>query len=98
MYTQSRNGSPLVRFKVYLLRRRGRRLPWRVVQNGPSYVGDLRTHSVDIGGERYTAASLHPDRQPDGAAVRPRALRAGADRLQRARLQAARVRAGGTGR
>jgi len=53
-----------VRFKVYLLRRRGRRLPWREVQNGPSFVGDLRTHSVDHGGERYNVASLHPIGSP----------------------------------
>jgi hypothetical protein len=49
-----------VKFKVYLLRKRGRRLPWREVQNGPAYVGDLITHSVDVSGERYKVLGLRP--------------------------------------
>jgi len=49
-----------LRFKVFLLRRRGRRLPWREVQNGPAYVGDLITHAVDVKGERYQVATLRP--------------------------------------
>ena len=49
---------PRVRFKVYQLRRRGRRLPWRSVVNGPSFVGDLRTHVIVRGGP-YTVMSLH---------------------------------------
>lgn len=32
-----------MRFKVYLLRHRGRRLPWRDVKNGKSYTGSLVT-------------------------------------------------------
>src|SRR5687767_9321495 len=51
---------PAVKFKVYLLRRRGRRLAWRDVQNGPRHVGELVTHAVDIGNERYTVATLRP--------------------------------------
>lgn len=47
-----------MRFRVYQLRRRGRRLPWRVVVNGPSHVGDLRTHVIIRGGP-YTVMSLH---------------------------------------
>jgi hypothetical protein len=47
-----------VKFRVFLLRRRGRRLPWRDVQNGPSYVGELLTHSVEVAGERYEVATL----------------------------------------
>jgi hypothetical protein len=49
-----------VRFKVYLLRQRGRRLPWRSVVNGPRHVGDLVTHTVDIAGQRYSVATLRP--------------------------------------
>jgi hypothetical protein len=30
-----------MRFKVFLLRHRGRRLSWREVHNGPSFVGHL---------------------------------------------------------
>ena len=50
-----------MRFKVYLLRRRGRRLPWRDVQNGPHHVGQLVSHAVDIGAERYIVLALRPD-------------------------------------
>jgi hypothetical protein len=47
-----------MRFKVYLMRRRGRRLLWREVVNGPAYIGDLRTHAVDRGNERFQVARL----------------------------------------
>lgn len=32
--------------KVRPLRYRGRRLPWREVENGPAYVGELTTYSM----------------------------------------------------
>ena len=47
-----------MRFKVYLLRRRGRLLLWREVVNGPSFVGDLSTHEVTRGKQRYMVATL----------------------------------------
>jgi len=47
-----------VQFKVFQLRRRGRRLPWRDVLNGPAYVGELLSHVVDRGGERYNVICL----------------------------------------
>lgn len=49
-----------MRFKVRLLRRVGRRLAWRDVLNGAHHVGELVTHVIDIGGERYTVLSLRP--------------------------------------
>lgn len=49
-----------VKFKVFLLRRRGQRLPWRDVQNGPRCVGDLISHSIDVSGERYQVLTLRP--------------------------------------
>src|ERR1044071_542533 len=52
--------SPM-RFKVYPLRYRGRRLTWREVINGPSYLGDLVTHEVSAGEERFLVASLLPE-------------------------------------
>jgi hypothetical protein len=57
-----------VRFKVYLLRRRGRRLPWRQVMEGPFFVGELISHSVEAGGERYKMLTLRP---PDPMAPSP---------------------------
>lgn len=40
------------------MRQRGRRLPWREVINGPTYVGDLRSLTVEHAGERYNVLSL----------------------------------------
>jgi hypothetical protein len=49
-----------VRFKVYLLRRRGRRLSRREVFNGPGYIGALITHVEEHNGEQYSVLSLQP--------------------------------------
>jgi hypothetical protein len=53
-----------MRFKVYLLRRGGRRLDWRDVVNGPAHVGELITHILTSGGRQYSAASLRPIAAP----------------------------------
>jgi hypothetical protein len=47
-----------MRCRVYPLRRRGRRLPWREVQNGPVFEGDLSTHYLSQANERYFVAQL----------------------------------------
>jgi hypothetical protein len=47
-------------FKVYLLRHRGRRLPWRDVKNGRTYAGTLVTHVLEHKGERYNVLKLQP--------------------------------------
>jgi hypothetical protein len=47
-----------MRCRVYPLRRRGRRLPWREVCNGPSFQGDLRTHYLSLKDDRYFVATL----------------------------------------
>jgi hypothetical protein len=44
--------------RVYPLRRRGRRLPWREVCNGPSFEGDLSTYYLSLPGGRYFVAKL----------------------------------------
>lgn len=49
-----------VRFKIYLLRHRGRRLPWRDVKNGKTYVGTLTTRVLEHNGERYSALEVLP--------------------------------------
>ena len=46
------------RCRVYLLRRRGRRLPWREVQNSPVFEGELRTSYLSLDNARYFVASL----------------------------------------
>jgi hypothetical protein len=50
-----------MRFKIYLLRSRGRRLSWQQARNGPSYVGRLVTHLEQHGGEQYKVTTLQPD-------------------------------------
>jgi hypothetical protein len=50
-----------MRFKVYLLRYRGRRLPWRQVSNGPKLIGDLISEQVTIGEERYNVITLRAE-------------------------------------
>ena len=47
-----------MRCRVYLLRRRGRRLPWREVADGPSFEGDLRTYYLTLANARYFVAQL----------------------------------------
>ena len=44
--------------RVYLLRRRGSRLPWREIVNGTAYDGELRTHYLTLASARYFVASL----------------------------------------
>ena len=47
-----------MRCRVYPLRRRGRRLPWREVSNAPRFEGDLSTYYLTLKGERYFVAKL----------------------------------------
>lgn len=42
------------------MRREGHRLPWREVRNSQSHVGDLISHTVEAGGERYRVLTLRP--------------------------------------
>jgi hypothetical protein len=56
--------SQLVQFKVYLLRNGGRRRAWRSVINGPSYIGDLRSRTLQRGGGRYHVLELFQPQAP----------------------------------
>jgi hypothetical protein len=47
-----------MRFRVYPLRRRGRRLPRREVSNSPSFEGELSTYYLSLPGGRYFVAKL----------------------------------------
>ena len=44
--------------RVYLLRRRGSRRPWREIVNGTAHEGELRTHYLTLESARYFVASL----------------------------------------
>ena len=55
-----------MRFKVYLLRSRGRRRPWRDVKNGRAYTGTLVSHLETHKGEQYSVLQLE-QRDPKGA-------------------------------
>ena len=47
-----------MRFKVYPLRYRGHRLAWRDAISGSAHVGDLVSHEVVLGEERFTVLTL----------------------------------------
>ena len=47
-----------MRFKVYLLRQRGRRRPWRDVKNGRAYTGTLVSHVEQHKGRQYSVLQL----------------------------------------
>jgi len=49
-----------VRFRVYLLRHRGRRLPWRDVKNSKGYTGTLSSFLEHRNGEQYSVLELRP--------------------------------------
>jgi hypothetical protein len=49
-----------MRFKIYLLRHRGRRRAWRDVKNGRFYTGTLVSQMEPHNGEQYSALHLHP--------------------------------------
>ena len=49
-----------MRFKVYLLRCRGRRLPWSEVKNGRIYTGVLVTRIHQRNGDPYRVLELEP--------------------------------------
>lgn len=55
-----------MRFKVYLLRYRGRRRPWREVINGEAFVGDLCTYYVHAREGRFLVAGLISDNKIQG--------------------------------
>jgi hypothetical protein len=50
-----------MRFKVHLLRYRGRRLAWRDVINGPAHVGDLVSEHVTLAEEHFNLVTLRCD-------------------------------------
>jgi hypothetical protein len=58
-------------FKVYPMRRKGRRLQWKEIDNGPSYVGDLRSHLIYVGTEPYSVITLFNDARPANSQLLP---------------------------
>ena len=44
--------------RVLLMRSRGRRLPWRDIQNRPAHEGELGTHYLTLEDQRYFVATL----------------------------------------
>jgi hypothetical protein len=47
-----------MKVRVYPMRSKGRRLPWREIQNGPSYVGTLTSFTTRYGEGTYNAIAL----------------------------------------
>ena len=58
-----------MQFRVRLLRYRGQSLPWQEVVNGPSFVGDLRTHLINCRGGQFRVATLFSDAPIEGSIV-----------------------------
>src|SRR5437879_1273634 len=47
-----------MKVRVYPMRVKGRRLPWREIENGPSYVGALISYTTRHGESTYSAVAL----------------------------------------
>jgi hypothetical protein len=60
-----------MKFKVYPMREKGRRLEWRDVKNGPSYVGDLRYQEIRLGDNAHRVATLFTGNKPDAKNILP---------------------------
>ena len=84
-----------MRCRVYPLHRRGKRLPWREVQNSPVFEGELRTHYLAFAVFRYFVASLV---RPGDALCQPILPSCGSRPSQRWRLGAGPARVWARGR
>ena len=60
-----------MRFKVFKLRRKGHRLPWRDMINGPFHIGDLQSHVIDHRGQRYNVITLQSIEAPIEGSLLP---------------------------
>ena len=60
-----------MQFKVYPLRRRGRRISWREVRNSPPYSGDLITHIREVNRELIVVATLMNAEAPATSTLLP---------------------------
>jgi hypothetical protein len=47
-----------MKVRVYPMRQRGRRLPWREIENGPSFVGGLISYTTKHGENSYSVLAL----------------------------------------
>ena len=47
-----------MKVRVYPMRQRGRRLPWRDIENGPSFVGTLLSYRIKHGEQDFEAVTL----------------------------------------
>jgi len=47
-----------MQFRVFPMRKRGRRLPWREIENRPSFVGTLQSYRIKHGEQDFNAISL----------------------------------------
>src|SRR5690349_7463923 len=55
-----------MQFRVYPMRKRGRRLPWREIENGPSFIGTLQSYRVKQGEQDFEAISLQVGSPAEG--------------------------------
>ena len=55
-----------MKVRVYPMRRRGRRLSWREIENGPSFVGTLQSYRMKHGEQAFEAVSLQTGSPAEG--------------------------------
>jgi len=55
-----------MKVRVYPMRKRGRHLSWREIENGPSFVGTLTSYSIKQQGQSYNAVTLNVSAPTEG--------------------------------
>jgi hypothetical protein len=59
-----------VQIRFYPMRKRGWRLPWREIENSPSFVGTLQSYRIKCGGHDFQAVSLQSGSSVEGKPLR----------------------------
>ena len=59
-----------MQFRVYPIRKGGRRLPWREIESGSSFVGTLLSYRVKHGEQGYDAITLQSGSPAEGKPLR----------------------------
>jgi hypothetical protein len=55
-----------MQFRIYPMRQRGRRLSWRQIENGPSFVGTLQSYRIKHGEQDFRVISLRSGSPAEG--------------------------------
>jgi len=80
--------------RVYPMRQRGRRLPWREIENGPSFVGALISYTTKHGESTYSVLALQSGNPAEKVKTTTTTSTSRRSCSSRERFRAQRVRAG----